>query len=131
MPGQAQQRKADLVEHVVTQLDCGHEAGPLARFARRLYEGVAPDLLLEFTPDAAQRAAASLFAFAATRAKNTPKIRVFNPTEAEHGWTTGHTVVEIVNDDMPFLVDSIANEFDRREIAVPLLAHPQFLSSPQ
>ena len=70
-------RPEDLVEHVVTQLDCGHEAGPLARFARRLYEGVAPDLLLEFTPDAAQRAAASLFAFAATRAKNTPKIRVF------------------------------------------------------
>ena len=32
--------------------------------------------------------------------------------------------MQIVNDDMPFLVDSIANEFNRREIAVHLLAHP-------
>ena len=32
--------------------------------------------------------------------------------------------MQIVNDDMPFLVDSIANEFNRREINVHLLAHP-------
>ena len=41
-----------------------------------------------------------------------------------HGFESRHTVVQIVNDDMPFLVDSIANEFNRREIAVHLLAHP-------
>ena len=32
--------------------------------------------------------------------------------------------MQIVNDDMPFLVNSITNEFNRREIAVHLLAHP-------
>ena len=32
--------------------------------------------------------------------------------------------MQIVNDDMPFLVDSIANECNRREINVHLLAHP-------
>ena len=42
----------------------------------------------------------------------------------DHGFESRHTVVQIVNDDMPFLVDSIANEFNRREIDVHLLAHP-------
>ena len=41
-----------------------------------------------------------------------------------HGFESRHTIVQIVNDDMPFLVNSIANEFNRREIAVHLLAHP-------
>ena len=32
--------------------------------------------------------------------------------------------MQIVNDDMPFLVDSITNELNRRELGVHLLAHP-------
>src|SRR4029453_19026147 len=50
-------------------------------------------------------------------------VRVFNTT-ADHGFDSRHTIAQIVNDDMPFLVDSIANEFNRREINVHLLAHP-------
>ena len=34
-------------------------------------------------------------------------VRVFNPTLREHGYSSPHTVIEMVNDDMPFLVDSI------------------------
>src|SRR5262249_30867079 len=52
------------------------------------------------------------------------KVRVFNPSPADHGFESRHTIVQIVNDDMPFLVDSITNEFNRREINVHLLAHP-------
>ena len=33
--------------------------------------------------------------------------RVFNPTVEAQGWSSGHTVVQIVTDDMPFLVDSV------------------------
>ena len=39
-----------------------------------------------------------------------PKIRVFNPRTEEHGWSSPHTVIEMVNDDMPLLVDSITME---------------------
>src|SRR6266403_667927 len=63
-------------------------------------------------------------AFARRRLPGVAKVRVFNPTSRDHGFESRHTVVQIVNDDMPFLVDSIANEFNRREIAVHLLAHP-------
>ena len=39
-----------------------------------------------------------------------PKVRVYNPEFEQHGWRTGHTVVEVVTDDMPFLVDSTTME---------------------
>ena len=35
------------------------------------------------------------------------KLRVFNPEFEQHGWQSPHTVVQIVTDDMPFLVDSV------------------------
>ncbi len=100
----------------------GGDAG--GAFARRLFERVA-DKDLAAAP-AAQRAAAalSLLAFARRRLPGIAKIRVFDPTEASHGFESRHTVIHVVNDDMPFLVDSIANELNRREIAVHLLAHP-------
>ena len=33
------------------------------------------------------------------------KVRVYNPDLGADGWSSPHTIVEIVNDDMPFLVD--------------------------
>jgi glutamate dehydrogenase len=95
-----------------------------AQFARRLYERVADRDLNAALPDRRAAAAISLLAFARRRLPGVAKVRVFNPDSAHHGFESRRTVVQIVNDDMPFLVDSIANEFNRREIAVHLLAHP-------
>ncbi|GAB1263203.1 NAD-glutamate dehydrogenase [Aurantivibrio infirmus] len=49
---------------------------------------------------------------------NQAKINVFNPNVEEHGWVSSHTVVAILQEDMPFLVDSIRMEFNRRNIAI-------------
>jgi glutamate dehydrogenase len=98
----------------------GEEA---AHFARRLYARVADKDLAGAPADQRAGAAVSLLAFARRRLPGVAKVRVFNTT-ADHGFDSRHTIVQIVNDDMPFLVDSIANEFNRREINVHLLAHP-------
>ncbi|HZB52396.1 MAG TPA: hypothetical protein VE527_02145, partial [Reyranella sp.] len=98
----------------------GEEA---AHFARRLYARVADKDLAGALADQRAGAAVSLFAFARRRLPGVAKVRVFNTT-ADHGFESRHTIVQIVNDDMPFLVDSIANECNRREINVHLLAHP-------
>ena len=98
----------------------GEEA---AHFARRLYARVADKDLAGASADQRAGAAVSLLAFARRRLPGVAKVRVFNTT-ADHGFESRHTIVQIVNDDMPFLVDSIANEFNRREIDVHLLAHP-------
>jgi glutamate dehydrogenase len=41
------------------------------------------------------------------------KIRIFNPTLKKDGWESENTVIEIVNSDMPFLVDSLTAEINR------------------
>lgn len=45
-----------------------------------------------------------------------PKVRVFNTNLEEHGWLSGHTVVMVLQKDMPFLVDSLRIEIQRRNI---------------
>jgi len=47
-----------------------------------------------------------------------PKIRVFNPSLAEDGWVCPHTALIVLQKDMPFLVDSIRIELNRRNIAI-------------
>ena len=51
--------------------------------------------------------------FGAKRRMGQPKFRVFNPTEQEQGYTSPFTFVELVNDDMPFLVNSITAAINR------------------
>src|SRR5262245_25213273 len=42
------------------------------------------------------------------------KRRIFNPDVTKDGWETSHTVIQLVLDDQPFLVDSIRNEINRQ-----------------
>ncbi|VVD99509.1 NAD-glutamate dehydrogenase [Pandoraea capi] len=55
-----------------------------------------------------------------------PRIRIYNPTLDQHGWHCSHTVVEIVNDDMPFLVDSVTMEINRQGLALHSAFHPVY-----
>ena len=52
---------------------------------------------------------------------------MFNPTLEEHGWQSTHTIIEIVNDDMPFLVDSVTMEVNRHGLTLHLIIHPLLL----
>jgi glutamate dehydrogenase len=54
------------------------------------------------------------------------RVRVYNPALDEHGWHSEHTVVEIVNDDMPFLVDSVTMEVNRLGLRLHAAMHPVF-----
>src|SRR6202051_4804825 len=82
--------------------------------------------------DLAARAAAGLAATAlshllfARRRRRSALVRVFNPTLREHGYTSPHTVIEMVNDDMPFLVDSISVSLTQRALTLHFLTHPIF-----
>ena len=71
-------------------------------------------------------AAMAQLAFARQFTTGMPKMRVYNPRPEEHGWSSPHTVIEIVNDDMPFLVDSVTMEVNRQGYTLHLLNHPIF-----
>ncbi|MEX3936775.1 NAD-glutamate dehydrogenase [Paraburkholderia phymatum] len=54
------------------------------------------------------------------------RLRVYNPILEQHGWHSDHTVIEIVNDDMPFLVDSVAMAVNRLGLSLHSVLHPVF-----
>lgn len=54
------------------------------------------------------------------------RVRVYNPGLEQHGWYSDHTVIEIVNDDMPFLVDSVTMEVNRLGLTLHAAVHPVF-----
>lgn len=62
--------------------------------------------------------------FLRIRQANVPKIHVYNPTIEEHGWESTHTVVQVVTDDMPFLVDSVGMVISEMDGLVYTVIHP-------
>lgn len=72
------------------------------------------------------RLAAGHLALGETRKLRQTKIRAFNPDKKRDGWVSNYSVIEIVTDDMPFLVDSVSSEITRRELSINLVIHPIF-----
>ncbi len=104
-------------------------AGPVATrqagFIAAYFENTDPD-------EMAAHNAATLYAIAnahwrlldAPRAAQSARVRVFNPTLAEDGFVSEHTVVQIVHDDMPFLVDSVTMAINRAGRTAHWIVHP-------
>ena len=70
------------------------------------------------------RAAVAHLEFGAVRRKGQPLIRFFNPTLEEHGYESAFSFIEMVNDDMPFLVDSVLAAINRQGLTVHITVHP-------
>ncbi len=93
-------------------------------FLRRYYRGVAEEELRERGAKLLAGAALQHLALGQTRPAGRPLVRVFNPVTERDGFTSPHTVVAIVCDDMPFLVDSIGVAASQAGLAVHLIVHP-------
>src|SRR5918995_644315 len=94
------------------------------KFARLYYAEVDPEELAAREARDLQGAAAAHLAFAAKFSSGKAKIRAYNPVLEQHGWQSTHTVIEIVNDDMPFLVDSVTMEMNRQGLTLHFVIHP-------
>ncbi|KUO18452.1 NAD-glutamate dehydrogenase [Streptomyces dysideae] len=94
-------------------------------FLQRYYLHTAPEDLNGREPDDILGAAFSHYRLAETRPQGTANVRVHTPTVEENGWTCSHSVVEVVTDDMPFLVDSVTNELTRQGRGIHVVIHPQ------
>ncbi|WP_405447680.1 NAD-glutamate dehydrogenase [Streptomyces achromogenes] len=96
-------------------------------FLQRYYLHTAPEDLADRDPVDVFGAAVSHYRLAENRPQGTANVRVHTPTVEENGWTCSHTVVEVVTDDMPFLVDSVTNELTRQGRGIHVVIHPQFV----
>ena len=100
------------------------DAAQAEEFIRQYYRWVVPDDIAERSPQDVYGLALAHFNFARQRTAGSTKVNVYNPEFDVHGWQSRHTAVEIVTDDMPFLIDSVSMELDRRGFGVHLIIHP-------
>ena len=113
MATRLQDKKADLLERVVDRLHdqlAEGQAEQAEAFLRHYYRAVPPVDLLERDPLDLYGVALSHLRLGEHRMPGQTMLRVYNPQVEQHGWQSTHTVVEVVNDDMPFLVDLRSEE---------------------
>ena len=96
-------------------------------FADAFYHRLTADELPLHSPDGWAALATDFLDFARSRKRGTANVRLFNPNMKQHGWESPHTVLQIVNDDMPFLVDSVTMALAEKGIGVHVLGHPVVL----
>lgn len=101
----------------------GHDV--LLAYLQRYYLHTAPEDIAGRDPVDVFGAASSHYRLAEVRPQGKANVRVHTPTVEENGWTCSHTVVEVVTDDMPFLVDSVTNELSRQGRGIHVVIHPQ------
>ena len=92
----------------------------LGQFYRRLLEDEYP----QHPPQAWAAIGVGMLEFARKRKPGSANVRVFNPSLKEDGWESQYTVLQIVNDDMPFLVDSVSMALAEMGVGVHVLGHP-------
>jgi glutamate dehydrogenase len=122
-----QERRTERLEELaalVASKVAPDEREVLATFVREYYGQVDPDDLADRQLADLYGAALSHWNFARKREPGQVRVRAFNPTIEEHGWQSTHTIIEIVNDDMSFLVDSVTMEVNRHGLMLHLIIHP-------
>src|SRR3954468_13451230 len=124
------EEKAALLDRVAVKAAggaAGDEAATAA-FLRRYYRHVATEDIVARGDEDIVGAALSHRELAGRRPQGTANVRVTSPSIDRDGWSAeGRSVVEVVADDMPFLVDSITAELSRHGRAIQLVVHPTFV----
>jgi glutamate dehydrogenase len=95
-------------------------------FVAQLYGRSVPEDVVRYGADDIAALAERAYDFMSVRAPGVPKIRCETVPLGASGGRKAVSVIEIVNDDMPFLVDSVMGELAERHLDVRLVAHPMF-----
>ncbi len=113
------QKVAGLIQQRATD-----RADIIQDFALRMFRNVAPDELAQRNDSDLYGAIMGLWhSFNEYESGDKALIKVYNPEVARHGWESAHTIIEIIQSDMPFMVDSIRMALSRLGINSHLLLH--------
>ena len=77
-----------------------------------------------YSMEALYNLALSAFKFLNFERKNGFNVRIYNPQKAQENFESSYTIIEIINDDMPFLVDSTVAFLDKQGIKINNIIHP-------
>ncbi|HEX5114311.1 MAG TPA: NAD-glutamate dehydrogenase [Pseudonocardiaceae bacterium] len=96
-----------------------------ADLVRLYYRYLPPEEVIDDDPAQLVGTVRSNFLLARQRIAGRPAVRVLNPTVPEDGWSCDTaTVVQVVTDDMPYLVDSVVSELTHSGVGVQRVVHP-------
>ncbi|MDQ2587482.1 NAD-glutamate dehydrogenase [Saccharothrix yanglingensis] len=113
-----EQARDELIERAAAN------APELTDLIRLYYRHVPAEEVIDDDPVDLVGAVRSNYQLAEARVPGRPVVRIINPTRAHDGWACPATVVQVVTDDMPYLVDSVASELTRGGVQVQRVVHP-------
>ncbi|MDE1463405.1 NAD-glutamate dehydrogenase [Spartinivicinus poritis] len=107
---------ADVVTHVpANQVDA------VTAFTHQFFSIAGFEDLLKFRKSDIVGGTLSFWKFIQQHNPEQPKITIINPDYEHFGWHSTHTVIQIIHQDLPFLVDSIRMRLNRRGTTIHYL----------
>jgi glutamate dehydrogenase len=117
-PGSPEQIRDERIEQAAQLLP------EMADLIRLYYRHMPPEEVIDDNPVDLVGAVRSHRDLSVDRVPGRPGVRIFNPDAAADGWSIPGTVVQIVTDDMPYLVESVSAELSRGGLQVHRVVHP-------
>ncbi len=120
-------RARDCLDSIVKRVreDSPPERAPLAgEFVRAFFAALPAEDLTPTNQETLFAIAVAQWRFMQERAPGTAKVRVYNPSPEIDGWESPYTVVAMLNDDMPFIIDSVTAYLTGQQLALHRLIHP-------
>jgi glutamate dehydrogenase len=118
----AAEAAAQFSEREAAGSGCGE---PPDAFLAAYYRNVAAEDILARDPSQLSGLALLHRRLAMERSAGSALVRVSTLTSEADGWPSARSLVQIVTDDMPFLVTSVTAELARQGRAIHLVIHPQ------
>ncbi|MEO0576724.1 MAG: NAD-glutamate dehydrogenase [Pseudomonadota bacterium] len=120
-------RQGDLLDRIYAAADSTGKLSDrrqLRVFLSEYYRNVSEEDVQELSAAALANAALAHLAHGFRLPPGTHRLRIYNPTVETEGWHSPRTVIELVHENMPFLVDSLGLTLDRLGYAIQLTVHP-------
>ncbi|NNK31798.1 MAG: NAD-glutamate dehydrogenase [Xanthomonadales bacterium] len=127
MHSESEKQKQALTRQVIAEIagrlnkKAAEQAG---RYVEQVFRRVPMDDLAVESPATLATLVLGQIEFLRQRKPGEILIRVFNPTMENEGWESAHTIVELVNDDTSFLVDTAALTLTELGLGIHLIIHP-------
>ncbi len=113
-----------LIEQLVSFAQQKNQGKNFEKFIRIFFAEITSHDFLNYSIEDLYNSALSSFNFIAERNTEGPKIKIHNPCLEKNGFESHYTLLEIVNDDMPFLVDSTVSYLDKYGLKIANIVHP-------
>ncbi len=121
----------NLIERII---DISRSKKHSEKFSTKNFENFVKNFYLQnqgmdfvnYSEEELYNAALLSFDFFSKRELGKFKIRIYNPSKDKDGFESSHTFFDIVNDDMPFLVDSIVTHLNKSDIIIKNIIHPVY-----